>query len=174
MRVLIDTSIWSLALRRTGHIHSPEAVELKRLITNHLVEIIGPIRQEILSGVRDQSQFDQLESHLTSFPDLLLLSEDYVTAAKFFNLCSSKGIQGSNTDFLICAVAVRHDFAVFTTDGDFHQFAKCLPIVIHDFKKPATLSPVAKASSSSSTAQPGMSGTSARKARTSWARTPAP
>jgi len=137
MRVLIDTSIWSLALRRTGHIHNQETVELKRLITSHVAEIIGPIRQEILSGVRDQSQFDMVESRLASFPDLPLQSEDYVTAAKFFNVCRSKGIQGSNTDFLICAVAVRHDFAVFTTDGDFHQFAKCLPIMIHEFKKQA-------------------------------------
>lgn len=133
MRVLIDTSIWSLALRRAGSIQNHEAVELKRLITIHVAEIIGPIRQEILSGVRDQTQFALLESHLASFPDVLLLPEDYVTSAKFFNLCRSKGIQGSNTDFLICAVAVRHEFAVFTTDGDFQQFAKCLPIVIHEF-----------------------------------------
>jgi hypothetical protein len=72
-----------------------------------MVEIIGPIRQELLSGVRDQIQFDQLETHLTAFADLQLLAEDYVTAAKFFNLCRSKGIQGSNAAFLICSVAVR-------------------------------------------------------------------
>ena len=134
MRVLVDTSIWSLALRRTSHIQNPETEELKRLIGLHVVEIIGPVRQEILSGVRDQSQFDLLESRLAVFPDLPLHSEDYAAAAQMFNLCRSKGIQGSNTDFLICAVAVRNDFAIFTTDGDFHLFAKCLPIVIHEFK----------------------------------------
>lgn len=137
MRVLIDTSVWSLALRRTEHTQKPEALELRRLITAHVAEIIGPIRQEVLSGVRDQAQFDRLESHLAAFADLSLLTEDYVTAAKFFNLCRSKGIQGSNTDFLICAVAVRHDLAVFTTDGDFPRFAKCLPVVLHEFKKTA-------------------------------------
>lgn len=141
MRVLIDTSIWSLALRRGEHIQNPEAQELKRLITAHLAEIIGPIRQEVLSGVKDESQFGRLESHLTAFPDLPLVTEDYVMAAKFFNLCRSKGIQGSNTDFLICAVAVRHDFAVFTTDGDFPMFAKCLPIVLHEFKRTAEQQP---------------------------------
>jgi predicted nucleic acid-binding protein len=51
-----------------------------------------------------------------------------------FNLCRAKGIQGSNTDFLICAVAVRHDFTIFTTDGDFRLFAKCLPIVLYESK----------------------------------------
>lgn len=137
MRVLVDTSVWSLALRRATHVQNPVAEELKRLITGHLTEIIGPIRQELLSGIRDQPQFDLLESRLACFPDLPLLAEDYVTAAKMFNLCRTNGIQGSNTDFLICAVAVRHDFAIFTTDGDFHLFAKCLPIVIYEFKTQA-------------------------------------
>jgi predicted nucleic acid-binding protein len=100
-----------------------------------LAEIIGPIRREVLSGVRDQSQFDRLESHLAAFPDLPLLTEDYVTSAQFLNLCRSRGIQGSNTGFLICAVAVRHDFAVFTTDKDFPLFAKFLPVVLHEIKR---------------------------------------
>lgn len=137
MRVLVDTSVWSLALRRAAHAQNPDAEELKRMIASHVVEIIGPIRQELLSGVRDQSQFDLLESRLACFPDLPLHAEDYVTAAKMFNLCRAKGIQGSNTDFLICAVAVRHDFAIFTTDGDFRLYAKCLPIVVYELKAPA-------------------------------------
>jgi len=135
MRVLVDTSIWSLALRRDEHVKNPEVPELRRLITAHLVEIIGPIRQEVLSGVRNHSQFDKLEENLSAFSDVTLLGEDYVTAAKFFNLCRAKGVQGSNTDFLICAVAVRHDFAIFTTDGDFSLFAKYLPIAIHEVQR---------------------------------------
>ena len=141
MRILVDTSIWSLALRWDEHVQNHETLELRRLITAHVAEIIGPIRQEVLSGVRDPSQFDRLESHLAAFPDVPLLAEDYVTAAKFFNLCRSKGVQGSNTDFLICAVAVRHDLSIFTTDGDFPLFAKSLPIVLHGFKKTAEQTP---------------------------------
>jgi len=131
VRVLVDTSVWSLALRRGDTSLNAEVDELRRLIDAHFVEIIGPIRQEILSGVRDQSQFERLEADLAAFPDLPVLTEDYVTAANYFNLCRSRGIQGSNTDFLICAVAVRQDLAIFTTDWDFHQFAGCLPIVLH-------------------------------------------
>ena len=141
MRVLVDTSIWSLALRRRKHAQNPEAEELGRLIAAHVVEIIGPIRQEVLSGVRDTVQFDGLETHLAAFADLPLTAEDYVTAAKFYNLCRAKGIQGSNTDFLICAVAVRHDLSVFTTDGDFPNFAKCLPIVLHEVRNSASPTP---------------------------------
>jgi predicted nucleic acid-binding protein len=141
MKVLVDTSIWSLGLRRAEHVQNLEALELGRLITAHVAEIIGPIRQEVLSGVRDASQFSRLEAHLDAFPDLPLRAEDYVTAARFFNLCRSKGVQGSNTDFLICAVAVRQDLAIFTTDGDFTLFAKSLPIVLYDFKKTAGQTP---------------------------------
>jgi predicted nucleic acid-binding protein len=127
----VDTSVWSLALRRTLQKERPEAAELRRLIADHRVEIIGPIRQEILSGVREPSHFEKLEERLAVFPDAPVRTEDYVTAAKFFNLCRSKGIQGANTDFLICTVAVRNKFAIFTTDNDFALFAKCLPIVLH-------------------------------------------
>ncbi|MEN9469967.1 MAG: hypothetical protein RL630_1700 [Verrucomicrobiota bacterium] len=135
MRVLVDTGVWSLALRRTdGYLH-PETEELLRLVMAHVAEIIGPVRQEILSAVRDRPHFARLENHLDAFPDVPLLSEDFVTAAKFFNLCRPQGIQGSNIDFLLCAVAVRCDLAIFKTDGDFRHFAKCLPIALCEFKK---------------------------------------
>lgn len=141
MRVLVDTSVWSLALRRETQVRHPEAEELKNLVAARAVEIIGPIRQELLSGVRDQAQFARLESSLAAFPDLSLVTADYVLAAKFFNACRAKGIQGSNTDFLICAVAVRSDSAIFTTDLDFGQYKKCLPIKLYEFKSHAEQSP---------------------------------
>lgn len=133
MKVLVDTSVWSLALRRAEHGDCPEAVELRRLVADHRVVLLGAIRQELLSGVKDSAQFNRLETRLAAFPDVALRTEDHVTAAKFFNLCRARGLQGSNTDFLICAVAVSHDFAIFTTDGDFARFAKHLPIILQEF-----------------------------------------
>lgn len=131
MKVIVDTSIWSLALRRNPKSALEPVHELRRLIHGHRVQMIGPIRQEILSGIRSESQFKKLRKHLESFPDLPLLTEDYVAAAQFFNLCRSKGIQGSNTDFLICAAALRNRFSIFTTDKDFELFSKYLEIVLH-------------------------------------------
>ena len=129
---MVDTSVWSVALRRAKRTGSPQADELRNLIADHRVEIIGPIRQELLSGIRESAQFKKLERHLAAFPDVPLITEDYVAAAKFFNICRSKGVQASNTDFLICAVAIRNRFAIFTTDKDFALFAKHLPIVMHE------------------------------------------
>ena len=135
MRVLVDTSVWSEALRRTRRTDSAVAQELRSLILEHRVDIIGPIRQEILSGLREDAQFKRLETHLSAFPDLVLTTDDYVMAAQFFNTCRTKGVQGSNTDFLICAVAVRRQLAIFTTDKDFGLLAKRLPIVLHATRK---------------------------------------
>ena len=131
MNVLVDTSVWSLALRRGKQSISDPVQELRQLIQDHRVQIIGPIRQEILSGIRNDSQFTKLRKHLEGFPDLPIFTDDYVKAAKLFNLCRSKGIQGSNTDFLICAVAVRNKFSIFTTDKDFELFSKHIKIILH-------------------------------------------
>jgi predicted nucleic acid-binding protein len=131
MKVLVDTSVWSLALRRGKQSIAAQAKELRQLIQDHRVQVIGPIRQEILSGIRNDSQFNKLKKHLESFPDLPILTDDYVRAAKFFNLCRSKGIQGSNTDFLICSVAVRNKLSIFTTDKDFELLSKHIKIALH-------------------------------------------
>ncbi len=135
MKVLVDTSVWSAALRRSKRTEPEVVHELRSLISERRVEIIGPIRQEILSGIREEAQFEKLDKHLRAFPDLEIKTEDYVTAARFFNLCRGKGVQGSNTDFLICAVAVRYRLAIFTTDKDFSQFRQHLPIVLYETRK---------------------------------------
>ena len=131
MKVLVDTSVWSLGLRRGSDSAVSPVRELLGLIADNRVQMIGPIRQELLSGIRDEQQFRELETRLSAFPDLPIVSEDYVTAAGFFNQCRGKGIQGSNTDFLICAVAARYGLAIFTTDKDFALYAKHLPVVLY-------------------------------------------
>jgi predicted nucleic acid-binding protein len=131
MRVLVDTSVWSLALRRNQPVDSPVVTELSELIREVRSQMIGPVRQELLSGIKNQVQFQQLRNHLRAFPDLEVTTRDYEVAADFFNLCRGKGIQGSNTDFLICAVAARHKIPIFTTDEDFILFQPYLPIMLH-------------------------------------------
>ena len=130
MRVLVDTCVWSLALRRrrTGTADRKVIATLVELIGELRVDVIGPIRQEVLSGIRDRRQFDKVKARLRSFPDIELDSGDYELAAEYSNRCRSKGVQGSSTDFLICAVANRRHLAVFTVDRDFARFHKILGI----------------------------------------------
>jgi predicted nucleic acid-binding protein len=131
MMVLVDTCVWLLGLRRREHKDDPEVRELETLIRDSRVQLIGPIRQEILSGIARRAQFDRIRLSLAAFPDLPIVAEDYELAASYYNLCRSKGIQGSNTDFLICAVGVRHEHEIYTTAEDFKRFTRCLPIVLH-------------------------------------------
>jgi predicted nucleic acid-binding protein len=128
MRILVDTSIWSLALRRKVISNDKVVTQLRELITESRVEMIGPIRQEILSGISDAVHFEKLKKYLAAFEDYPVSRQDYESAAEMYTLCRKKGIQGSNTDFLICAVAVNNKMSIFTTDKDFALFAKMLPI----------------------------------------------
>jgi hypothetical protein len=131
MNVIVDTSVWSLALRRQRSSVAASALELAELVREGRAVMMGPVRQEILSGVQREQQYQTLRGYLRAFPDIALEAEDYEEAASFFNRCKAKGIQGSNTDFLICAVAARRRFAILTTDADFLHFAKLLPIELH-------------------------------------------
>ena len=96
-----------------------------------MVEIIGPIRQEVLSGVKEPSKFELLKERLRAFPDLEIGTSDYEEAASLHNRCRSNGIQGSFTDFLICTIAIRDSLEIFTDDKDFGAYQKILPIRLH-------------------------------------------
>jgi predicted nucleic acid-binding protein len=132
MNVLVDTSVWSLALRRSGAHGSAETAELVELIREGRVEMLGAIRQEILSGIRAAEQFRKLRDRLRAFGDVVLDESDYEEAAACFNRCRAKGLQGSNTDFLMCAVSLRRDLAILTTDKDFDGFARVLGFELHE------------------------------------------
>jgi len=131
VNVLVDTSVWSLALRRARRHDGGIARELTDLIDEGRVVMLGPVRQELLSGIKEQAQFDRLRDRLRAFPDVALEVADHELAAELFNRCRARGVQGSNTDLLICAVAARRQLAVFTTDGDFQHFAAVIPLVLH-------------------------------------------
>ncbi|HLP59304.1 MAG TPA: PIN domain-containing protein [Candidatus Deferrimicrobium sp.] len=135
MRVLVDTSLWSLAFRRRKEVQdiqeSVMLLEINELIQQSKVVIIGPIRQEILSGITVEAQFEKLKDNLKVFEDLKLTTEDYEVAAEFYNQCRRKGVQGSHIDFLICAVAHRNNIPIFTTDKDFYLYSKHVDISLY-------------------------------------------
>ena len=132
MKVIVDTSVWSLALRRREVHPGPEVNSLSRLIEQGLVVLMGSIRQELLSGIKSESQFKRLRNRLSAFPNLKLVTKDYEFAADLCNRCMAKGVQASHTDFLIAAAAINRDFAVFSTDRDFSNIAKIIPVKIYN------------------------------------------
>ncbi len=132
MKVLVDTSVWSELLRRKGPHESDIREPLADLISAQRIVMIGPVRQELLSGIRSEAEFKQVKTRLHAFPDVDLTSEDYELAAEYSNKCRAKGIQGSATDFLICAVAVSRELVLFTRDQDFQNYKKHIPLMFHE------------------------------------------
>ena len=130
MKALVDSSVWSLALRRRAPPADAAAIELQPLIDHGRVAFIGPIRQEILSGIRDRAAFVRLRDHLRAFADERLDADDFELAAEHFTTCRAAGVQASNDDVLICAAAHRRALQILTTDADFRRFAKLLPIAL--------------------------------------------
>ena len=127
MKVLVDTCVWSLALRHKSPT-SEITIRVKELVKDGRVVMIGPIRQELLSGISDIFQFNKLKDKLSAFEDTPLESAHFVKAAEFSNICRKKGVQGSTIDFLICAVAHIENLAILTIDKDFDNYKKHLPI----------------------------------------------
>jgi predicted nucleic acid-binding protein len=135
MMVLVDTPVWSLALRRRPE-HLSESQQsladvLAELIRDGRAQMLGPIRQELLSGIREESQFKRIRDYLQAFQEPSLEAEDYENAARMSNQCRSRGIAGSPVDFLICAAAHRRGWTILTTDQDFQNYAECLPVRLH-------------------------------------------
>jgi predicted nucleic acid-binding protein len=135
MNVLIDTSVWSLALRRKNESLSTNerflVAELSELIREGRARMIGLVRQELLSGIKATEQYEKLRLHLRSFPDEVVDTSDYEEAAKAGNRCRAKGVVVSIVDIFLCAVANKRLWTIFTTDPDFSNYAKVLPLRIH-------------------------------------------
>ncbi len=139
MNVLVDTSVWSLALRRKNESLGTNerllVAELSELIREGRARVIGLVRQELLAGIKTTEQYEKLRLHLRSFPDQVVDTTDYEEAATAGNRCRAKGVVVSIVDVLLCAVAIKRQWAIFTTDPDFSNYAKVLPLHIHALRR---------------------------------------
>jgi len=135
MNALIDTSVWSLAYRRKHDNLNPlerkHRAELVELIQETRVRVIGPVCQELLSAIRDVSQFELIWRDMESFDEEPLAIRDYRRGAEISNTLRAHGITGNLVDCLICAVAIDRGLSVFTTDQDFQHYSKHVPIRLH-------------------------------------------
>jgi len=130
--ILVDTPVWSLALgRRTVDLSPSDRRLTQRLydfVQQHRVQLLGSIRQEVLSGIRDEAQFRRIREYLRDFPNISLEAEDYEEAARISDDCRRAGIVGSPVDMLLCAVSLRQASQIFTIDRDFHHYRTVIPL----------------------------------------------
>ena len=135
MNLLVDTPVWSLALRRKAADLSPREERITQALAEAIrdgrAQLIGVVRQELLSGIREVERFKKLRDYLRAFDEPALEMGDYEEAAEMHNRCRARGIAGSTIDFLICAVASRRKWQVFTTDQDFERYGRVLGLKLY-------------------------------------------
>jgi len=135
MNLLVDTPVWSLALRRKQADLSPREEQvtqaLAEVIRDSRAQLVGVVRQELLSGIREEERFRKLRDYLRAFDDPPLETGDYEEAAQMHNRCRARGITGSAIDFLICAMASRRNWQIFTMDQDFERFGRVLGLKMY-------------------------------------------
>ncbi len=125
MKILVDTSIWSLALRRPSGVVNEEAILLKTIIEQgEDIYLLGIILQEVLQGIRNSNDCHALKEYFKAFPLIDLTREDYVRAAELKNHLIGKGKQGSTIDVLIASAAISHHCRLFTADKHFTHIAE--------------------------------------------------
>jgi predicted nucleic acid-binding protein len=132
VKVLVDTCVWSLSLRRRKGTAGLTAEEqrlvnaLTEAIRDGRVAMVGPIRQELLSGIRDAAQFEKLRSTLDACPNEPITSDIYVEAARLDNLCRARRVQCGEVNMLLCAVAAHYGWMILTSD---EGLLRCMKVV---------------------------------------------
>lgn len=144
MKVLVDTCVWSLSLRRRkapAGLSSEEqrlVAALTEAIRDGRVAMMGPIRQELLSGIKDAAQFERLRSILDAFPDEPITTAIYVEAARLDNLCRTRGVQCGEVDMLLCATAQHSGWTILTSDTG---LLRCMKVIDAERKGTHRLQP---------------------------------
>ena len=125
MKTLVDTSVWSLALRKKGPTNDRTVGILAALLNgNEDIVLIGIILQEILQAFRSDSTVKRVAQYLAPVPLLPLDRSDFVNAATLHRKCASKGIAASTVDCLIATAAINHQCVLLTADKDFARIAQ--------------------------------------------------
>jgi len=119
LSVFVDTSVWSLALRRDNPPSLPEIEELRRALNSGSAISTGLVLQELLQGFSRPKAHQKIIEYFTSIPLLIPDRSDHVAAAELRNACRKKGLQIGTIDALLAQLCIRHELAILTTDKDF-------------------------------------------------------
>jgi len=123
--LLVDTSVWSLALRRDASASEPAVQQLKdALMGADVVVTTGLVLQELLQGFSGPKSRAQIIERFAALPLLQPDREDHVAAAELRNTCRRSGVQIGTIDALLAQLCIRHDLTLLSTDNDFKLAAR--------------------------------------------------
>jgi hypothetical protein len=134
LNVLVDTSVWSLALRRDAPPDLPEVRELRKSLNSGSAYCTGLVLQELLQGFSKPKANKQIVTYFSALPLLVPDRDDHILAAELRNRCRRKGIQAGTIDVLLAQLCIRYELTMLTTDRDFHHIAAVAPLSVwsHD------------------------------------------
>lgn len=125
MNLFVDTSVWSLALRRDAPPHVPQVDLLRNALeAGDPVFTTGLVLQELLQGIRGPRARDAIERRFSTLPFLVPHPADHVRAAAIHSSCRTKGVQVTTIDALLAALCLQHGLTMLSTDQDFQRIAK--------------------------------------------------
>lgn len=131
MSLFVDTSVWSLALRRDRTDTAPHLAYLRgALSTREQVLTTGLVLQELLQGLRGPKARDAIIERFAVLPLLVPDRADHVAAAELRNTCRRKGVQLGTIDALLIALCIRHDLVMLSTDRDYEHAARLVPLAL--------------------------------------------
>jgi predicted nucleic acid-binding protein len=129
VNVLVDTSVWSLAFRRTPVSSAPEVSVLGRCLEREdLIVTTGLVIQELLQGFQGPRQRNRILKEFSLLPIIMPEVEDHVQAATLRNHCRRRGVQIGTIDALLARLAIRHGLHLLTADRDFEAMARHCPL----------------------------------------------
>jgi predicted nucleic acid-binding protein len=130
LSVFVDTSVWSLALRREAPPDLPEVHELRRSLDTGSIYCTGLVLQELLRGFAKPGAHKQIISYFSALPLLVPDRDDHIQAAQLRDRCRQQGVQTGTIDALLAQLCVRYDLTMLTTDNDFHNMASVVSLAV--------------------------------------------
>lgn len=125
MTLFVDTSVWSLALRRDGPALVPEIDALAAALRNgETLVTSGLVLQELLQGFSGPRARAAIIERFAALPLVTPQRHDHIEAAELRNLCRRAGIQVGTIDALLAQLCIHHGLEMLTTDRDYTHIAR--------------------------------------------------
>ena len=123
MNIFVDTSVWSLALRRDSPPDVPEVRRLREALGADAVHTTGLVLQELLQGCRGPRVRAQIVDRFAAIALIVPTRDDHIEAARLRNTCRRRGIQVGTIDALLARLCIAHELVMLSADGDFSLIA---------------------------------------------------
>ncbi len=131
MNLLVDTSVWSLALRRDPSLVLPQVTVLRQALESEAIVVTtGLVLQELLQGFAGPRARKDIIEHFGALPMITPTREDHIAAAELRNMCRRAGVQMGTIDALLAQLCIHHGLTLLTTDRDFSHAALHCPLKV--------------------------------------------